>query len=81
MDGFGLSEEARATPCAAQTRPNLDQLIAENAHTKLSASGMDVGLPAGQMGNSEVGHTNIGAAASSSGPAAHHEGDRGRHFL
>ena len=40
--------------------PVLDKLFQEYAHTTLSASGLDVGLPAGQMGNSEVGHTNIG---------------------
>ena len=45
---------------AAQT-PRLDQFFQEFAHTELSASGLDVGLPDGQMGNSEVGHTNIGA--------------------
>ena len=39
----------------------LDKLFAENPCSRLSASGLDVGLPAGQMGNSEVGHTNIGA--------------------
>ena len=45
---------------AART-PRLDQFFQEFAHTELSASGLDVGLPDGQMGNSEVGHTNIGA--------------------
>ena len=45
----------------APKRPSLDRLFAEYAHTTLSASGLDVGLPDGQMGNSEVGHTNIGA--------------------
>ena len=46
---------------AAANKPNLDKLFAENPHTQIGASGMDVGLPDGQMGNSEVGHTNIGA--------------------
>ena len=41
--------------------PNLDKLFSENRLTQIGASGMDVGLPDGQMGNSEVGHTNIGA--------------------
>ena len=59
-----------ATACPAQTSGNaiaaantpcLDKLFAEYAHTTLAASGLDVGLPQGQMGNSEVGHTNIGA--------------------
>ena len=42
-------------------KPHLDKLFAECPHTLIGASGMDVGLPNGQMGNSEVGHTNIGA--------------------
>ena len=45
-----------------QKRPNLDKLMAEYPMTYIGASGLDVGLPDGQMGNSEVGHTNIGAA-------------------
>ena len=60
MDGFGLSDEVEGNAVRAAKTPVLDKLIAENAHTSLSASGLDVGLPEGQMGNSEVGHTNIG---------------------
>lgn len=60
MDGFGLSGEKRGNAIAAAQTPNLDRLVSEYAHTELQASGLDVGLPAGQMGNSEVGHTNIG---------------------
>ena len=45
----------------AAATPRLDQFFREYAHTTLRASGLDVGLPDGQMGNSEVGHTNIGA--------------------
>ena len=60
MDGFGLSDEVDGNAVRAAKTPVLDKLIAENAHTSLSASGLDVGLPEGQMGNSEVGHTNIG---------------------
>ena len=61
MDGFGLAPaRPTATPSVWPTRPVLDRLFAEYAHTTLSASGLDVGLPDGQMGNSEVGHTNIG---------------------
>ena len=60
MDGYGLSSETCGNAiCAAET-PVLDRLFREYAHTTLSASGLDVGLPDGQMGNSEVGHTNIG---------------------
>ena len=61
MDGFGLSSQEAGNAIAAAKTPALDALMAENAHTSLAASGLDVGLPAGQMGNSEVGHTNIGA--------------------
>ena len=63
MDGFGLSASTAAgdNAIAAASTPNLDRIFAENPMCRLSASGMDVGLPDGQMGNSEVGHTNIGA--------------------
>ena len=60
MDGFGLSAETRGNAVRAANTPVLDNLFAQYANTTLSASGLDVGLPAGQMGNSEVGHTNIG---------------------
>lgn len=61
MDGFGVRESDMGNAIHAAKRPNLDRLFAENPTTKLGASGLDVGLPDGQMGNSEVGHTNIGA--------------------
>ena len=61
MDGFGLSNDTVGNAVRAANTPVLDGLFAEYAHTTLQASGLDVGLPAGQMGNSEVGHTNIGA--------------------
>ena len=61
MDGFGLRAEAEGNAIRAAATPRLDQFFQEYAHTELSASGLDVGLPDGQMGNSEVGHTNIGA--------------------
>ena len=60
MDGFGLSDNVVGNAVRAANTPVLDGLFAEYAHTTLAASGLDVGLPAGQMGNSEVGHTNIG---------------------
>ena len=60
MDGFGLSDEVKGNAVRGANTPVLDRLNGEYAHTQLSASGLDVGLPAGQMGNSEVGHTNIG---------------------
>ena len=63
MDGFGLSPSSMPgdNAIAAANTPHLDQLFQENSCCRLSASGLDVGLPDGQMGNSEVGHTNIGA--------------------
>ena len=61
MDGFGLRAETAGNAIANAKKPHLDRLFAENPGCKLSASGLDVGLPEGQMGNSEVGHTNIGA--------------------
>ena len=60
LDGFGIAP-VEGNAIAAANKPNLDKIFAENPHTQIGASGMDVGLPDGQMGNSEVGHTNIGA--------------------
>ena len=61
MDGFGKNPSTEGNAIAAANKPNLDRLMSENPVTYIGASGMDVGLPDGQMGNSEVGHTNIGA--------------------
>lgn len=62
MDGFGIDKpDPKINAIAAAKHPNLDRLIASSPICKLQASGEDVGLPDGQMGNSEVGHTNIGA--------------------
>ncbi|MCI6616021.1 2,3-bisphosphoglycerate-independent phosphoglycerate mutase [Ruminococcus sp.] len=60
LDGFGIAPESGNAIKAAK-KPNIDKLFAENPLTQIGASGLDVGLPDGQMGNSEVGHTNIGA--------------------
>ncbi len=60
LDGFGIAPDEGNAIVAAKT-PNLDRILKENPVTKIGASGLDVGLPDGQMGNSEVGHTNIGA--------------------
>ncbi|MBQ1977384.1 MAG: phosphoglycerate mutase (2,3-diphosphoglycerate-independent), partial [Ruminococcus sp.] len=60
LDGFGIAPEEGNAIAAAKT-PNLDRIFESNPTTAIGASGMDVGLPDGQMGNSEVGHTNIGA--------------------
>ena len=61
MDGFGKNESTYGNAIAAAKKPNLDKIVSENPMTFIGASGLDVGLPDGQMGNSEVGHTNIGA--------------------
>ena len=60
MDGFGLASASDDNAVTLAKTSVLDRLFKEYANTTLSASGLDVGLPAGQMGNSEVGHTNIG---------------------
>ena len=61
LDGYGLAAPTAGNAIAQAKKPNLDRLFSQNPSSKLSASGLDVGLPQGQMGNSEVGHTNIGA--------------------
>ena len=61
MDGFGLRRETEGNAIAAAKHPTLDRLWETCPHTQIGASGLDVGLPDGQMGNSEVGHTNMGA--------------------
>ena len=61
MDGFGTNPDTNGNAVYSAKTPNLDKIFAENPRTDIGASGMDVGLPDGQMGNSEVGHTNIGA--------------------
>ncbi|EOV1174774.1 2,3-bisphosphoglycerate-independent phosphoglycerate mutase [Vibrio fluvialis] len=61
LDGWGYREDNSSNAIKNANTPVLDGLMANNPHTLISASGMDVGLPDGQMGNSEVGHTNIGA--------------------
>ena len=60
MDGYGIAPP-EGNAIAAANKPNLDRIFSENPVTTIGASGMDVGLPDGQMGNSEVGHTNMGA--------------------
>lgn len=61
LDGFGINHADYGNAIHAAKKPNLDKYFAQYPHTQLGASGLDVGLPDGQMGNSEVGHTNIGA--------------------
>ncbi|MBE5774479.1 MAG: 2,3-bisphosphoglycerate-independent phosphoglycerate mutase, partial [Clostridiales bacterium] len=62
LDGFGIgSADPASNAILAQGTPNIDALKEKYSCTSIGASGLDVGLPDGQMGNSEVGHTNIGA--------------------
>ena len=61
MDGYGIAPPSAGNAISVANKPNLDALFARFPHSQLQASGLDVGLPEGQMGNSEVGHTNIGA--------------------
>ena len=61
LDGFGLREEEEGNAVAQANTPNLDQMMTECPVSKIETSGEFVGLPDGVMGNSEVGHMNIGA--------------------
>ena len=61
MDGFGYNPDTNGNAIYAANTPRLDAIMKNCPNTLIGASGMDVGLPDGQMGNSEVGHTNIGA--------------------
>lgn len=61
MDGFGLADPGSGNAISLANTPHLDELFATCPHIELDASGKPVGLPEGQMGNSEVGHLNIGA--------------------
>ena len=61
LDGFGIAPNGDGNAVATAKKPNYDSLLAKYPHTEIQASGMFVGLPDGQMGNSEVGHLNIGA--------------------
>ena len=61
LDGWGIGKHDKTNAIFTAGEPNIEALIAKYPHSQLSASGEDVGLPKGQMGNSEVGHLNIGA--------------------
>jgi len=61
LDGFGLNDDPARNPLLIARMPTWDSLLAEWPHSRLEAAGAAVGLPAGQMGNSEVGHLNLGA--------------------
>lgn len=61
LDGFGINPREEGNAIKAAYKPNIDNYLSQYPNTIIKCSGMDVGLPTGQMGNSEVGHTNIGA--------------------
>ncbi|MBQ6621366.1 MAG: 2,3-bisphosphoglycerate-independent phosphoglycerate mutase [Mogibacterium sp.] len=61
LDGYGIRKEVHGNAIAAARKPNLDRIFSSYPFITIEASGLPVGLPDGQIGNSEVGHTNIGA--------------------
>lgn len=61
LDGWGIATKLEGSAVDAANTPFIDSLYPKYPHSKLEASGLAVGLPAGQMGNSEVGHMNLGA--------------------
>ena len=61
LDGFGINEKTDGNAVKLAKTPNIDKLMKKYPNTIMYTSGLKVGLPDGQMGNSEVGHTNIGA--------------------
>ena len=61
LDGFGNNQNESGNAIEIAKTPNIDELMKKNPTTTIHTSGLNVGLPEGQMGNSEVGHTNIGA--------------------
>ena len=65
LDGFGNNTEEKGNSIKLANTPNIDKLMETCPTTKIYTSGLQVGLPEGQMGNSEVGHTNIGARKNS----------------
>lgn len=63
LDGYGLNDKVEGNAIAQAKTPVMDKLMAEYPFVKGNASGLAVGLPDGQMGNSEVGHMNIGVSS------------------
>nr|MBA4170228.1 2,3-bisphosphoglycerate-independent phosphoglycerate mutase [Chloroflexota bacterium] len=61
LDGFGIGDDPERSALASASLWNWNRMLAEWPHCRLEASGEAVGLPPGQMGNSEVGHLNLGA--------------------
>jgi len=65
LDGFGINEEEEGNAVKLANMPHLNEILKQNPNTIIHTSGFDVGLPEEQMGNSEVGHTNMGARKNS----------------
>ena len=61
LDGFGINENEKANAVKMANMPNFEKLLKQNPNTTIKTSGINVGLPEDQMGNSEVGHINLGA--------------------
>ena len=70
LDGYGLNPNPKGNAVAMAKKPNLDRIFSTYPYTTIKTSGLDVGLPEGQMGNSEVGHLNIGAGRIEIGRAS-----------
>ena len=82
LDGYGLNDKVEGNAVREAKTPVMDRLMKECPFVRGNASGMAVGLPDGQMGNSEVGHLNMGAGPHRiSGADQDHQGDPGRRFL
>ena len=79
LDGWGLAPDGPGNAVSLADTPVFDELWESHPHTQLIAMGESVGLPEGQMGNSEVGHLNLGRGRDrAAGPGADRQGSRGR---
>jgi len=81
LDGYGLNEKTEGNAVAQANTPNMDALMKNYPYVKGYASGLAVGLPDGQMGNSEVGHLNMGRKNRIPGAYQNYKGNRGWRFL
>ena len=81
LDGFGIREESKYNAVKTDGVKNITKLWNEYPHTQIAASGLAVGLPEGQMGNSEVGHLNLGGQDSLPGAYAHNQVNTGRRLF
>ena len=81
LDGYGLNDKVEGNAVAQANTPVMDSLMKEYPFVHGNASGMAVGLPEGQMGNSEVGHMNMGRPYRISGADPYHQRDPGRRLF